>query len=154
MLRQKNVILGRSSIHSYGLFSGEDIAAGELVIEYVGEVIRHSLANVRERRLEEQLRAAGSTEMASSYFFRLDLTYVVDATHTGNLARFVNRCCDPNCIAKVVQLEGHQHIVFYARRPIARGDEITYDYKFAIEEDPGKKIRCLCGAAACRKYLN
>lgn len=154
LLRQKHVILGRSSIHSYGLFSGEDIPAGELVIEYVGEVIRHSLANVRERRLEEQLKAAGSTEMASSYFFRLDLTYVVDATHTGNLARFVNHCCDPNCIAKVVQLEGRQHIVFYARRHIGRGDEITYDYKFAIEEDPEKKIRCLCGAAACRKYLN
>lgn len=153
-LRQKQVILGKSSIHSYGLFSGEDIEPGELVIEYVGEVIRHSVANIREKKLEEQLRAAGSSEMASSYFFRLDLTNVIDATHTGNLARFVNHCCDPNCIAKVVELEGSQHIVFYARKPIGRGEEITYDYKFAIEDDPAKKIRCLCGTAACRKYLN
>lgn len=153
-LRQKQVILGRSSIHSYGLFSGEYIEPGDLVIEYVGEIIRHSLANIRERKLEEQLKAAGSKEMASSYFFRLDLTYVVDATHTGNLARFINHSCDPNCTAKVVQLEGTDHIVFYARRPISRGDEITYDYKFAIEDDPKKKIACLCGMQACRKYLN
>lgn len=153
-LRQKQVILGRSSIHSYGLFSGEYIEPGDLVIEYVGEIIRHSLANIRERKLEEQLKAAGSKEMASSYFFRLDLTYVVDATHTGNLARFINHSCDPNCTAKVVQLEGTDHIVFYARKPISRGDEITYDYKFAIEDDPRKKIACLCGMPACRKYLN
>lgn len=153
-LRQKRVILGRSSIHSYGLFAGEDIEPGELVIEYVGEVIRHSLANIRERRLEEQLRAAGSQEMASSYFFRLDLVHVVDATLIGNLARFVNHSCDPNCTAKVVQLEGTAHIVFYARKPIGRGDEITYDYKFNLEADPAKKIACLCGMPACRKYLN
>lgn len=153
-IRQKQVVLGRSSIHSYGLFAGEDIEPGEFVIEYVGEVIRHALANIRERRLEEELRAAGSTEMASSYFFRLDLTFVVDATKIGNLARFVNHSCEPNCTAKVVQVEGAPHIVFYARKAIRRGDEITYDYKFAIEDDPGKKIRCLCGSAGCRRYLN
>jgi histone-lysine N-methyltransferase SETD1 len=153
-IRQKALILNRSSIHSYGLFAGEDIEPGELVIEYVGEIIRHSLANIRERRYEQALKAAGSDDIASSYFFRLDLTYVVDASNRGNLARFVNHSCDPNCTAKVVQIEGAQHIVFYARRPIAFGEEITYDYKFAIEEDPTKKIRCLCGTAACRKYLN
>lgn len=153
-IRQKALILNRSSIHSYGLFAGEEIEPGELVIEYIGEIIRHSLANIRERRYEQALKAAGSDDIASSYFFRLDLTYVVDASNRGNLARFVNHSCDPNCTAKVVQIEGAQHIVFYARRPIGFGEEITYDYKFAIEEDPAKKIRCLCGTSACRKYLN
>ena len=57
----------------------------------------------------------------------------------------------PNCYAKVVTLEGAKKIVIYSKQPIAVGEEITYDYKFPIEE---VKILCLCGTKACRKYLN
>jgi SET domain-containing protein len=42
----------------------------------------------------------------------------------------------------------------YARRDIRRGEEVTYDYKFPLEDDLEKKIRCLCGARSCRGYLN
>lgn len=151
--RRKKVILGRSSIHSWGLFAGEDIETGQMVCEYVGEIIRHTVANVRERRYELALRAKGSTEMASSYFFRLDDTMVVDATHKGNLSRFINHCCDPNCVAKILTSD-RRRIVMYARRDIRRGEEVTYDYKFPLEDDLEKKIRCLCGARSCRGYLN
>lgn len=34
---------------------------------------------------------------------------------------------------------------------ISRGEELTYDYKFPIEEE---KLTCLCGSKHCRKYLN
>lgn len=152
--RQKKLILGRSSIHSWGLFAGEDVEVGDFVIEYVGEVIRLTVANIRERRYELWLRARGSTEMASSYFFRLDSTMAVDATHKGNLARFINHSCDPTCVARIMVLDGKQRIVFYTRRDIRCGEEITYDYKFPLEDDPAKKIKCLCGAKTCRGTLN
>ena len=42
-------------------------------------------------------------------------------------------------------------IVIYSKRDIALGEEITYDYKFPIEDD---KIPCLCGAPNCRGTLN
>ena len=32
--------------------------------------------------------------IGSSYLFRIDLDYVVDATKCGNLARFINHCCE------------------------------------------------------------
>lgn len=152
--RKKKLILGRSSIHSWGLFCGEDIEAGDMVIEYVGEMIRHTVANIRERKYELALLAKGSSEMASSYFFRLDDKLVIDATHKGNLSRFVNHSCDPSCVARILAVDGTRRIVMYARRDIRVGEEITYDYKFPLEEDPSKKIKCLCSARNCRGTLN
>ncbi|VDK35697.1 unnamed protein product [Gongylonema pulchrum] len=76
---------------------------------------------------------------------------VIDATQMGNLARFINHSCQPNCYAKIVSVEGEKRIVIYSKQPINKGDEITYDYKFPIEEN---KIDCLCGAPSCRGSLN
>ena len=61
--------------------------------------------------------------------------------------------CDlqPNCYARVITIESQKKIVIYSKQPIAVGEEITYDYKFPIEED---KITCLCGSAQCRGTLN
>lgn len=61
-----------------------------MVIEYVGEVVRQAVADERERRYE----AAG---IGSSYLFRVDHNYIIDATRNGNMARFINHCCDVSC---------------------------------------------------------
>ena len=57
----------------------------------------------------------------------------------------------PNCYAKIISVETQKKIVIYSKQPIACGEEITYDYKFPIEEE---KIVCLCGAAQCKGTLN
>lgn len=57
----------------------------------------------------------------------------------------------PNCYAKIINVEGQKKIVIYSKQPIDVNEEITYDYKFPIEED---KIPCLCGATTCRGFLN
>ncbi|ROT63450.1 trithorax [Penaeus vannamei] len=85
------------------------------------------------------------------YMFRIDDDTVIDATMHGNAARFINHSCDPNCYSRVVDILGKKHIIIFALRRILRGEELTYDYKFPIEED---KIPCTCGTRRCRKYLN
>ena len=77
----------KSTIHNWGLFAMEEIPADEMVIEYVGELVRQLTADERERRYE----AMG---IGSSYLFRVDLEYIIDATKRGNMARFINHCCD------------------------------------------------------------
>ena len=57
----------------------------------------------------------------------------------------------PNCYAKIVTLENAKKIVIYSKRDIGVNEEITYDYKFPIEDE---KIPCLCGAPQCRGTLN
>ena len=81
------MIFGKSAIHDWGLFALEDIGADEMVIEYVGQVIRPVTSDVREIRYQKQ-------GIGSSYLFRIDSDNVVDATKRGNLARFINHSCD------------------------------------------------------------
>ncbi|KAI0028066.1 hypothetical protein K488DRAFT_80875 [Vararia minispora EC-137] len=142
--RKKHLRFARSPIHDWGLYAMERIARGELVIEYVGEIVRAQVADKREKAYERQ-------GIGSSYLFRIDEDLVVDATKKGNLGRLINHSCDPNCTAKIITIQGEKKIVIYAKQDIELGDEITYDYHFPIEQD---KIPCLCGSAKCRGYLN
>ena len=57
----------------------------------------------------------------------------------------------PNCYARIITVNGQKKIVVYSKTDIHRGDEITYDYKFPIED---QKIPCFCGAPTCRGTLN
>uniref|UniRef100_A0AAY5F3K3 [Histone H3]-lysine(4) N-trimethyltransferase n=1 Tax=Electrophorus electricus TaxID=8005 RepID=A0AAY5F3K3_ELEEL len=130
--RKKKIRFCKSHIHDWGLFAMEPIAADEMVIEYVGQNIRQVIADMREKRYEEE-------GIGSSYMFRVDHDTIIDATKCGNFARFINHSCNPNCYAKVITVESQKKI------------EITYDYKFPIED---VKIPCLCGAENCRGTLN
>ncbi|THH28985.1 hypothetical protein EUX98_g5209 [Antrodiella citrinella] len=142
--RKKHLRFARSPIHDWGLYAMEKISRGEMVIEYVGEVIRAQVADKREKAYERQ-------GIGSSYLFRIDEDLVVDATKKGNLGRLINHSCDPNCTAKIITINGEKKIVIYAKQDIELGNEITYDYHFPIEQD---KIPCLCGSVKCRGYLN
>ncbi|XP_068155471.1 histone-lysine N-methyltransferase SETD1 [Drosophila tropicalis] len=142
--RKKQLKFAKSAIHDWGLFAMEPIAADEMVIEYVGQMIRPVVADLRETKYE----AIG---IGSSYLFRIDMETIIDATKCGNLARFINHSCNPNCYAKVITIESEKKIVIYSKQPIGVNEEITYDYKFPLEDE---KIPCLCGAQGCRGTLN
>ncbi|XP_051926032.1 histone-lysine N-methyltransferase 2B [Hippocampus zosterae] len=135
----------RSLIHGRGLFCKRNIEAGEMVIEYSGAVIRSVLTDKREKYYDGK--------GIGCYMFRIDDFDVVDATMQGNAARFINHSCEPNCYSRVINVDGRKHIVIFALRKIYRGEELTYDYKFPIEDDESK-LRCNCGARRCRRYLN
>jgi len=142
--RKKHLKFARSPIHAWGLYAMERITKGEMVIEYVGEVIRAAVADKREKAYERQ-------GIGSSYLFRINEDLVVDATKKGNLGRLINHSCEPKCTAKIITINGEKKIVIYAKQDIDLGDEITYDYHFPIEQD---KIPCLCRAPKCRGFLN
>ncbi|MBN3313764.1 KMT2B methyltransferase, partial [Atractosteus spatula] len=135
----------RSAIHGRGLFCKRNIDAGEMVIEYSGIVVRSVLTDKREKYYD--------SKGIGCYMFRIDDFDVVDATMHGNAARFINHSCEPNCYSRVINVEGQKHIVIFALRKIYRGEELTYDYKFPIE-DASNKLHCNCGARRCRRFLN
>lgn len=86
------LLTGLSSLLSFvlssqGLFAAEPILEGEMVIEYIGEIIRSRIADVRERHYEQM-------GIGSSYLFRVDGEQVIDATVKGNHARFINHSCE------------------------------------------------------------
>jgi len=85
--RKKRLKFQRSHIHDWGLFADEFIPADDMVIEYIGEIVRQKVADEREKRYEK-------VGIGSSYLFRIDELWVIDATMKGNHARFMNHSCD------------------------------------------------------------
>jgi histone-lysine N-methyltransferase SETD1 len=111
--RKKPVKFNRSAIHNWGLYAMENIAMGDMIIEYVGEKVRQQVAELREHRYLQ-------SGIGSSYLFRIDENTVVDATKKGGIARFINHSCMPNCTAKIITVEKSKRIVIYALRDIAQ----------------------------------
>jgi len=144
----------RSRVHGFGVFSREAVPRGMPVMEYVGEVVRRPVADRRERAVGG-FGARG--DLPSTYMFALDEndadSRVVDAARKGNLARFANHSCAPNCATRSVVLANRRRVVLFTLRDVHRGEEVTYDYQFA-PEIPERETPCACGAAACRGVIN
>jgi len=104
------------------------------VIEYTGERI--------SRR--ETCKRAGKR---LNYIFTLDAYWSLDGSVNGSGAEFINHCCDPNIVARIVR----GHILYYSRRAIRKGEELTVDYHFAKNVE---KVPCSCGAKNCRGTIN
>ncbi|XP_022729706.1 uncharacterized protein LOC111284891 isoform X3 [Durio zibethinus] len=146
----KHLVVYKSGIHALGLYTSRFISRGEMVVEYVGEIVGQRVADKRENEYQSGRKVQYKS---ACYFFRIDKEHIIDATRKGGIARFVNHSCLPNCVAKVISVRNEKKVVFFAERDIYPGEEITYDYHFN-HEDEGKKIPCFCNSTNCRRYLN
>ncbi|KAG6544106.1 hypothetical protein Mapa_014523 [Marchantia paleacea] len=141
----QRLTFGKSAIHGWGVFTKRAHCAGDMVIEYAGEIVRPIIADIRERRSYDSLVGAGT------YMFRIDDERVVDATHAGSIAHLINHSCEPNCYSRVVAASGEDHIIIFAKRDIPEGVELTYDYRFASKDE---LLTCYCGCTGCRGSVN
>ena len=53
---RNNVFLARSKIQGLGLYAARDLEKHTMVIEYIGEVIRGELSELREKQYEAKVR--------------------------------------------------------------------------------------------------
>lgn len=142
---KKRIQTRRSGVHGKGVFALMDLAEGETLIEYVGEIITW----------EEALRRHphDPSDPHHTFYFHIDEDHVIDAKVGGNSSRWINHSCAPNCEAEV---DG-QRVFIRALRPIHAGEELFYDYGLVIDEPYTAKLKkqypCWCGASACRGTL-
>ncbi|KAI8424058.1 hypothetical protein MSG28_002687 [Choristoneura fumiferana] len=129
---------------------------------YSKQFVHTKSSQYKKMKLESKIQGLGlyaardlekHTMNRGIYMFRLDERRVVDATLSGGLARYINHSCQPNCVAETVEVDRQLRIIIFAKRRVARGEELAYDYKFDIEDD-AHKIMCMCGAPNCRKWMN
>lgn len=134
----------QSAIHGRGVYARCDIPDGTRVVEYTGERVTKAESRKREeQRLERQKRGGDDCV----YIFDLNKKYDLDGRSTRNIARLINHSCAPNCRAD--NIGGHIWIV--ARRDIAAGEELTFDYGFPYAE--WRQHPCCCGAKRCVGYI-
>ena len=136
----------RSGVHGKGVFALRDLAAGERLIEYTGEVITWDEALQRHPH--------DPAHPTHTFYFHIDNGHVIDAKYGGNASRWINHSCAPNCEAE--ETEGAR-VFIRALRDIAAGEELSYDYGLIIDEPYTRKLKaeypCWCGAPACRGTL-
>jgi len=135
----------RSGVHGNGVFAVQDIAEGETLIEYKGEIISWKEALRRHPH--------DPTQPQHTFYFHVDDDRVIDGNVDGNAARWINHSCEPNCEAD----EQKGRVFIKALRNIAAGEELSYDYGLIIDEPYTKKLLsefpCWCGSADCRGTL-
>ena len=117
----------RSRIAGWGVYALERISKNTRIITYDGERISHRESVRREARQLPRGRI---------WCFTVDERTAVDASVGGNLARFINHACRPNCYTQIINGE----IWIRAARNIERGEELTYDYTTGGEAG----IPCQC----------
>ncbi|XP_052202818.1 histone-lysine N-methyltransferase ASHH2 [Diospyros lotus] len=129
----------------YGLQLLQDISKGQFLIEYVGEVLDMLAYQARQRDY-------ASEGHKHFYFMTLNGSEVIDACAKGNLGRFINHSCDPNCRTEKWMVNGEVCIGLFALRDIKKGEEVTFDYNYVRVFGAAAK-KCVCGSSHCRGYI-
>ncbi len=127
----------------WGLVTLNGVKKGELVEEYVGEVIDEKM---KRKRLETWTKEHPNDP--NFYIMALEPGWYIDAREKGSQSRFINHSCDPNCALLPVNVNGYSRIAIVAIQNIAPGEFLKYDYHFDTPD--GDKFSCRCGAKNCR----
>jgi uncharacterized protein len=121
------IVRRRSSIHGWGVFATTTIPKNTRIIDYAGEKISSRESLRRERRY---------IKSGHIWCFTLTRRTVVDAHVGGNIARYINHSCRPNCYVQI--RDGT--IWIRAARTIRKGEELSYHYN----TDGEGLIACRC----------
>lgn len=140
--RGLSIAVRNSAIQGKGVVAARRIRKNQRLIEYIGEIITNEEA---DQRYDDEGMARHHT-----FLFTLDNKRVIDGNRSGNIARFINHSCQPNCEA----VEEDGGIWIYAFRNIQPGTELTYDYSFEhkgkLTEKDREMYPCYCGSVKCR----
>lgn len=124
-----DVVVGSAGAKGAGLFATRDFDRGEIVTGFGGHVV-----STQEFHELPEHRQMHSLQIAQDLF--------MVAPETEEPADLFNHSCDPN-------LGIHGSIMLVTMRPVAKGEELTFDYAMC-DADSYDEFECHCGTARCR----
>ncbi|KAL2074301.1 hypothetical protein VTL71DRAFT_8079 [Oculimacula yallundae] len=139
-----NVSVIKTGKKGYGLRANVDLGADTFIFEYLGEVINEPTF----RRRTQQYNDEGIKHF---YFMSLTKHEFVDATKKGNLGRFCNHSCNPNCYVDKWVVGEKLRMGIFAERNIKAGEELVFNYnvdRYGADPQP-----CYCGEQNCTGYI-
>ncbi|XP_069801195.1 histone-lysine N-methyltransferase NSD3 isoform X2 [Dendropsophus ebraccatus] len=134
----------RTERRGWGLRCKRDIRKGELVNEYVGELIDEEECRLRLKRAHEN----GVTNF---YLLTVTKDRIIDAGPKGNYSRFMNHSCNPNCETQKWTVNGDIRVGLFALCDIPQGTELTFNYN--LDCLGNGRTECHCGADNCSGFL-
>lgn len=128
----------------WGLKTLVPIKKGDFVIEYVGEMID-------EAEYKRRLSRMHKNKDENYYFLTIDKDRMLDAGPKGNVARFMNHSCQPNCETQKWTVNGDTRVGLFALCDIPADAELVFNYNL---ESIGNDMKpCMCGAPNCSGYI-
>jgi SET domain-containing protein len=139
-----NVSVIRTEKKGYGLRANSDLVANDFIFEYIGEVINEPTFRRRTIQYDEE-------GIKHFYFMSLTKNEFVDATKKGNLGRFCNHSCNPNCYVDKWVVGDKLRMGIFAERNIKAGEELVFNYnvdRYGADPQP-----CYCGEPNCTGFI-
>lgn len=128
----------------FGLRANRNLKAGDFIFEYIGEVID-------ERSFRRRMVQYDQEGIKHFYFMSLTKGEFVDATKKGNLGRFCNHSCNPNCFVDKWVVGEKLRMGIFAERKIKAGEELVFNYnvdRYGADPQP-----CYCGEPNCSGFI-
>lgn len=128
----------------FGLRANKDMVPGEFVFEYIGEVID-------ERTFRRRMLQYDEEGIKHFYFMSLTKGEFVDATKKGNLGRFCNHSCNPNCFVDKWVVGDKLRMGIFVERKVSAGEELVFNYnvdRYGADPQP-----CYCGEPNCSGFI-
>ena len=128
----------------YGLRTNTDLRPGDFIFEYIGEVIAD---NAFRRRMV----AYDQEGIKHFYFMSLSKGEFIDATKRGNLGRFCNHSCNPNCYVDKWVIGEKLRMGIFAERHVKAGEELVFNYN--VDRYGANPQPCYCGETNCTGFI-
>ena len=128
----------------YGLRADTDLAPNDFIYEYIGEVID-------EARFRRRMLQYDEEGIKHFYFMSLTKGEFVDATKKGNLGRFCNHSCNPNCYVDKWVVGEKLRMGIFAERKIKAGEELVFNYN--VDRYGANPQPCYCGEPNCTGFI-
>lgn len=125
----------KSKVQGWGVFATETIPKNKRIIDYAGEKIPNKVSLEREAKYLDK---------GHIWCFKLTNRSAVDAHVGGNMARFINHSCKPNCYVQI----SDGVIWIRAAKTIRKGSELNYNYN----TEGVATIKCRC-RPGCPNFL-
>lgn len=123
------LVKAKRGVAGLGLFAGENIKKGELIIEYIGNILNKEEADKKT---------------TSQYLFEITRNKTIDGSPRWNIARYCNHACDEAANAESEIKRGR--VFVKAIKDIKEGDEICYDYGEEFVNEHIAPHGCRCSA--------
>ena len=121
------IVKVKRGVSGLGLFAGEDIKKGEMIIEYIGNILNYEEAEKK---------------VTSQYLFEISRNKTIDGTPRWNIARYCNHACEDVANAESDVKKGR--VFIKATKNIKEGEEIVYDYGEEFVKEHISPYGCRC----------
>jgi len=128
----------------FGLRANTDLQPNDFVFEYIGEVINEPTFRSRMLKYDKE-------GIKHFYFMSLTKSEFVDATKKGNLGRFCNHSCNPNCYVDKWVVGDKLRMGIFAGRSIKAGEELVFNYN--VDRYGADPQVCYCGEPNCTGFI-